>query len=175
MILFMNSSANAHQSLEVTTLSIFHVFLTIERQFYWQWLFEAFCHLQVLCSLSVHWFLTTFKVCVYVREGNTNVLHTYKTHIVSCWCKVWFKKKKILYISKLTPSLTNKFSMYFLIIFLVVVHLFQRHSHVGYTYFPILYPQPLQWRDLLSLGTFPLQNNTIWKTNLRLSQGIILI
>lgn len=70
-------------------------------------------------------------------------------------------KKKTLYISKLTPSLTNKFSMYFLIIFLVVVHLFQRHSHVGYTYFPILYPQPLQWRDLLSLGTFPLQNNTI--------------
>lgn len=124
MILFMNSSANAHQSLEVTTLSIFHVFLTIERQFYWQWLFEAFCHLQVLCSLSVHWFLTTFKVCVYVREGNTNVLHTYKTHIVSCWCKVWFQKKT-LYISKLTPSLINKFSMYLLIIFLVVVHLFQ--------------------------------------------------
>lgn len=34
-------------------------------------------------------------------------------------------KKKTLYISKLTPSLINKFSMYLLIIFLVVVHLFQ--------------------------------------------------
>lgn len=121
---------------------------------------------------STHYSLISHNLlskCVCKREIWT--LHSGKTHISLVTSIKYYVKKKVSIYLQANFKPHQQFFMYLFLIYLVAIPFFLLQLFSGWFH---IFPSPgLAKEQFPAAWTFPPQNNTWWKTNVRLAKEII--